>query len=304
MSNVTRWNSTYMMLESFLSYWDFILFTFPIENWPKNWHAFSNAQLMELNWMRGFLKPLTVANLNLQKKNVPTITTVIPLLVDIVFQFIQLEEKFINNDIYKNFKELVYKNIIEYLQHLFESDIILGILYLHPGLNNFEWCSALSELEVIPPTNELIIVGKQWLKNEMLKEKYIPNNSKVTIQNNFFEDMDNDYTFQNSNRYQSLVPNQRNNNPSTFIHNELIAFDIVTLNPKVCALNYWKTCNEFPYIKSVAMKWILLPLSSADVERSFSVSTRINSSNRSRLSSEHVAQIHFINCNQHFYDCI
>ena len=303
-SNSTRWNSTYYMLESFLSYWDFILFVFPIENWPKNWHAFSEAQLRELNLIRSCLEPLTVANLDLQKKNIPTITKVIPLLVEILLKFITLEEKFNANEIYKDFKALVYKNVIEYLQHLFESNIIIGILYLHPGLKDFEWCRNLSDLKIIPPPNELSITGKLWVKSEMTKEKNIPLNSKPTPPNNFFANIDDNYSFQVSNRFRNIVPSLVNNNPITIISNELNAYDVINIDPKICALEYWKNCRAFPYISSVAMKWILLPLSSADVERCFSVSTRINTKTRTSLSSEHVSQIHFIHCNQHFFDCV
>lgn len=299
----TRWNSTYEMLESFLAYYDFLEFVFGLQ-WPKNWFLFSEANLKILNIVRGLLMPLAEVNLDMQQKKIPSIPLVIPKLVKILVGFYEKSEYYANNDTYHTFKETTYKSVLEYLNYLLDSPIILGILFLHPNLQNLSFLQPLIDLElelVTYDVENLKNKAEQWIKLEMEKVKPRINNTiEPEFIGNYFEDLDKVFDFTASKKNKA-------NQPTTFnlqdlINKELLIFKNIALSEAINLLEFWKNMEKLPILAKVANKWLTTPISSADVERCFSIATKICTSDRSCLSDENVGQLHFLYCNQKFFN--
>ena len=299
----TRWNSTYEMLESFLAYYDFLEFVFGLQ-WPKNWFLFSEANLKILNIVRGLLMPLADVNLDMQQKKIPSIPLVVPKLVKILVGFHEKTEYYANNDIYHTFKVTTYKSVLEYLNYLLDSPIILGILFLHPNLQNFTFLQPLInlELELVNYTvEELRNKAEVWIKSEMGKIKpKISNIIEPEFIGNYFEDLDKVFDFSASKKNKSNQPPTIN--LTELINTELAIYKTITLSVGINLLEFWKNMEKLPILSKVANKWLTTPISSADVERCFSIATKICTSDRSCLSDENIGQLHFLYCNQKIFN--
>ena len=187
---------------------------------------------------------------------------------------------------------------------MLDSPIILGILFLHPNLQNLSFLQPLIDLElelVTYDVENLKNKAEQWIKLEMEKVKpRIKNTIEPEFIGNYFEDLDKVFDFTASKKNKA-------NQPTTFnlqdlINKELLIFKNIALSEAINLLEFWKNMEKLPILAKVANKWLTTPISSADVERCFSIATKICTSDRSCLSDENVGQLHFLYCNQKFFN--
>ena len=65
-------------------------------------------------------------------------------------------------------------------------------------------------------------------------------------------------------------------------------------------MEFWKTtCNTHPTLAKLAEKYLIVPATSAPVERVFSTAGKIFRPDRCQLSDERFESLMFIKCNKH-----
>lgn len=302
--SIKNLQSLFIMLENFLAYWQYILFVFEEDHWPSNWHIFTENELITLNQVRGFLEPLIDLHIIMEKKNIPTIPIVIPKMVDIIIKFYDCD-RYKNLPVYQIFKDTAYSCLINYINYMLQSSMVLGILFLNPQLQNFHFIDKLYEKNIISFSNDdLIEKAKIWIReqmsNEDWKDDYHHDHDSNNNNNNYFSNLN---QFNLDNLQNETCANVEKVSDE-LIDEELRTYSVIVNIPANDDLiGFWKTVRTLKVLPNIAKKYLLIPISTVDVDESFSQSANnVHIPKKDRISPDLISQFHFLNANQHFFD--
>ena len=86
------------------------------------------------------------------------------------------------------------------------------------------------------------------------------------------------------------------------IDDELHAYNLMDIPFEADVVQFWMHIKSLKVLPIVAKKWLLLPISSADAERSFSLSTKICSPSRNRLHPDTISSAQFVYSNSYLFE--
>jgi hypothetical protein len=289
---ITRWWSTHRMIERLLLLHPFIKSLHDL-NQIQGATPLTNDQLVILKDIKEMLDPMAKSQRKIEGENYVTVS-----LVPFSLYFIQrsIKDKMNDNESTPSSKHLakvMYNDFTNYRygnteQQMFYNPVLIGrynryvtlhpvhlaATVLDPRMKELHFISIMECTEIWTYIRTLLLEHSRKHYDDLFAEVYANNNidvqedSEITL-NNLEVTVDTEIQY-----YKTLpAPNGNRINP----------------------LTWWKEkSHRLPLLKSLALKLLTIPATSAASERCFSIAARILVKSRNRLSPELVCDLMFL----------
>lgn len=274
----TKWNSLYIMLESYKTMFD------EVQNilYEKNeLYRLQEVDMTVLTILLDFLKIFKECSERLSSENITTINEVYLWKIKI--------DKFCQKNpsdplILKKLKQYVILNFTD----TFKVEKIHEVaLMLDPNFKNLKFLTKLEKKRIISLLAKMLtdIRNEETIADRNLNDqipKYTTKKAKLA-ESLFNEFMDNSDSSEDGNSVGEEI--------DRYLNEKIRGLPINVLE-------YWNQSSSYPTLKTLARRILCVPASSAPIERIFSLAERIFCDRRTHINSKHLDELIFMHKNQ------
>lgn len=258
-----RWGSTLIMIERFLEIEKFLIFCFST-SWPKNWPQIPHNTISKLRRIREILLPLQEFTKQMENRETPTISKLLPFLSVVIHQ---LESSIQNTDTAIAFQEKALPRLILLRSSLGQNKAILLATFLDPRFKSFDWFGA---------PRDGVTSCISWLASMLDAIEGSPVSPPGDI---FTQSLCCNSGYPEVDKYREMTPYTQKAGYLDF-------------NP----LEFWKMWRG-NNLSKIAQQYLIPPASSSESERSFSKLGNYFTKRRESLSSQSSEDLLLVNTN-------
>ena len=263
MSNATRWKSQLNMLRSLLKVKETTLEKVNFTPKPTKYELKLIEELCEI------LLPFETATMETQGQNKVTASLIIPCIRGLRAEMCELGEKY-KSSMVSTLKSFIEKRLVQYE----DKEVFQLASCLDPRFK-FQWCTD----EEAEKLKRLLVKKVKELLPQTEEQRTV---QPPTKKSKLF-------------RFMDKVPELT---PSTALQQVEKYVSTGCLDENSDPLLYWsQNAHQYPELARLSCKYLMIPASSAPVERLFSVAGKIFRPDRCRLSDERFEDLMFLRCN-------